>query len=238
MSIEPKRILTLAEKLKLVDAVAADLRKDPDKRVNAARAAHNRRKVEVWQAKKSAAERDAALGRPASPRDDSAHIVSEMRMYAAFQTSTRRFIVKALDFGLPRGDPMKRWDAQGSFFSTEPLTRLTRYAPIPQLRRQIANVPFTLASDTAALKLMYTCTAFDISMTGLDSFSAYRFLYERLFGAAARPWLVPVFCNCATSGKLSRQRRTELQNSVGMFDLWEDALFAPAPLFFPEWDGD
>ncbi|MDP5122979.1 MAG: hypothetical protein NWP84_03770, partial [Cyanobium sp. MAG_04] len=36
--------------------------------------------------------------------------------------------------------------------------------------------------------------AFDLSQERINSFSAFRFLYERLLGAAARPYLPAAFC--------------------------------------------
>ena len=37
-------------------------------------------------------------------------------------------------------------------------------------------------------------TAFDLGEGRLPCFSAYRFLYERLFGARVRRWLPAAFC--------------------------------------------
>ena len=36
--------------------------------------------------------------------------------------------------------------------------------------------------------------AFDLAQERIESFSAFRFLYERLISAEARPWLPSAFC--------------------------------------------
>src|SRR3546814_3018915 len=41
-------------------------------------------------------------------------------------------------------------------------------------------------------------SAFDLGQGCLSTFSSYRFLYERLIGAGARPWLPAAFCAAAS----------------------------------------
>jgi len=40
-------------------------------------------------------------------------------------------------------------------------------------------------------------TTFELSCSPIGGFAAYRFLYERLFGARVRPWLPAAFCAAA-----------------------------------------
>ena len=71
-------------------------------------------------------------------------------------------------------------------------------------------------------------------MEKLDSFSAYRFLYERLLGAQCRPWLPAAFCAAAALPQIRPERRKMLLQSLS-----EAAATAPGwserePAFFPE----
>ena len=77
-------------------------------------------------------------------------------------------------------------------------------------------------------------SAQDLAMERLDSFSAYRFLYERLLGAAVRPFLPAAFCAAAALPQIRPERRRMLLQSLS-----EAAATAPAwsrkePAFFPE----
>ena len=76
---------------------------------------------------------------------------------------------------------------------------------------------------------------YDLKQGYLDGFSAYRFLYERLFGSTLRPWLPAAFCAAAAMPNLDPKRRKWLLQSIS-----EAAATAPGwstrePEFFPEW---
>jgi hypothetical protein len=78
-------------------------------------------------------------------------------------------------------------------------------------------------------------SGFDLCQDRLDGFGAYRFLYERLLGATARPWLPAAFCAAAALPNLHPARRRLLLQSIS-----EAAATAPGwsgrePTFFPEW---
>ena len=77
--------------------------------------------------------------------------------------------------------------------------------------------------------------AFDLGQDRLPNFAAYRFLYERLIGASARPWLPAAFCSAAALPHLHPDRRRLLLQSIS-----ESAATAPGwsnrePAFWPEW---
>jgi hypothetical protein len=82
---------------------------------------------------------------------------------------------------------------------------------------------------------LVTMTAFDLGQDRLPDFASYRFLYERLIGAAVRPWLPGAFCAAAALPHLHPERRRALLQSIS-----EAAATAPGwsnrePAFFPEW---
>ena len=77
-------------------------------------------------------------------------------------------------------------------------------------------------------------TAADLAQEQIDSFSAYRFLYERMLGAAVRPFLPAAFCGAAALPQMRPCRRKMLLQSLS-----EAAATAPGwsdrePAFFPE----
>ena len=164
-------------------------------------------------------------------------MIEEMALYAAFPEETRRYIVRALDFGLPRGDPLKRWEPQPSLWMGNSLARLDRYKPIPELRRRIAADPGHVCFGSETQGLLFQITAFDLQFSELGTFTAYRFLYERLFGPGVRRWLVPAFSAAATSAALVPEWRRTLMSTLGMFDVDDEGDMTPAT-FFPDWDGD
>jgi hypothetical protein len=77
--------------------------------------------------------------------------------------------------------------------------------------------------------------AFDLAQDKLDSFSSFRFLYERILGAKVRPWLPSAFCAASALPQIRPERRKRLLHSIS-----EAAATAPGwsdsePSFFPEW---
>ncbi len=77
--------------------------------------------------------------------------------------------------------------------------------------------------------------AFDLAQERLSTFSAFRFLYERLLGPEVRPFLPAAFCAAAALPQIRPLRRKNLLQSIS-----EAAATAPAwslrpPCFYPEW---
>ena len=77
-------------------------------------------------------------------------------------------------------------------------------------------------------------SAFDLGQDRLPGFVSYRFLYERLLGARARPWLPAAFCAAAALPQIRPARRKMLLQSLS-----EAAATAPGwsdrePCFYPE----
>ncbi|HBM73630.1 MAG TPA: hypothetical protein DD436_13545, partial [Erythrobacter sp.] len=56
--------------------------------------------------------------------------------------------------------------------------------------------------------------AFDLAQERIECFSAFRFLYERLMSAAARPWLPSAFCAAAALPQIRPERRKMLLQSL------------------------
>lgn len=168
----------------------------------------------------------------AQPTDGSVTL-AEMREFASFASSTQRYIRRSLDIGLRRGDAMETW---GRDIVEEASIRAQSriYMRIDEIK---ALVPDDSGLDQVEpfIAPLVTMSAFDLGQDRLTSFSAYRFLYERLIGAGARPWLPGAFCAAASLPHLHPTRRRDLLQSIS-----EAAATAPGwslrePTFYPEW---
>ena len=152
---------------------------------------------------------------------------------AASRKGTQRYIRRSLDVGLGRRDAVKRWsrDAGRSRQHPRPGAHLPPARPYPRLRSRRQRPRRDGAADGAA--------GHDDRLRSRPGpaarFASYRFLYERLIGAAVRPWLPGAFCAAAALPHLHPDRRRTLLQSIS-----EAAATAPGwsnrePVFFPEW---
>lgn len=168
--------------------------------------------------------------------DTAQSILTEMREFAGFSPSEQRYIRRSLDVGLGRQDAFRRW-ARGPAEAASIRTQYVIYQDLKLLRGLFGSED----GDAAGLEDLESVmgpllrvTTFDLAQGRLESFSAYRFLYERLLGAEVRPWLPGAFCGAAALPHIRPERRKELLQSIS-----EAAATAPgwsmrAPKFFPE----
>jgi len=171
----------------------------------------------------------SASARPA----DGAMALAEIREFASFPAATQRYIRRSLDIGLHRRDAMVLWSRD----VVEEASIRAQARIYDRLDEVKALVPDDSGLDQVEpfLAPLVTISAFDLGQDRLQSFSAYRFLYERLIGAAARPWLPGAFCAAASLPHLHPERRRVLLQSIS-----EAAATAPGwsnrePTFYPEW---
>ena len=158
--------------------------------------------------------------------------IAEMREFASFAEHERSFIERALDIGMGRGDAFKAW----SRCTDDQRAIRSQYLAYRELRHLRAMIP---ADDTGEgvesfIGALIRITAQDLAQEKIDCFSSYRFLYERLLGAAARPFLPSAFCGAAALPSIRPCRRKMLLQSLS-----EAAATAPAwsprePGFYPE----
>lgn len=159
--------------------------------------------------------------------------INELREFASFTACEQRYIKRSLDIGLGRQDAFKLW-ARDSGEMASIRSQYVAYQELKALRSAVPDEDTLDGIDGFMGKLMRV-TAFDLAQERLDCFSAYRFLYERLLGAAARPWLPSAFCSAAALPQIRPARRKMLLHSIS-----EAAATAPGwstrePCFFPEW---
>ncbi len=159
--------------------------------------------------------------------------IAELREFAGFTPCEQRYIKRSLDIGLGRQDAFKLWARDAS----ESASIRSQYVAYQELKGLRAALPSETGFEAleAYMGKLIRIAAFDLAQERLSSFSAFRFLYERLLGAEARPWLPAAFCAAAALPQIRPERRRGLLQSIS-----EAAATAPGwsqrePSFYPEW---
>ncbi len=158
--------------------------------------------------------------------------ISELREFASFTEDEQLFIERGLDIGLGRGDAFKLWSHKAG----DKAAIRQQYLAYRELRALRELIPQDTSLDGVQdfMGPLMRITAQDLAQEQISSFSAYRFLYERLLGARVRPWLPAAFCGAAALPQIRPFRRKTLLQSLS-----EAAATAPAwserePCFYPE----
>jgi hypothetical protein len=172
------------------------------------------------------------MGTTARPADG-AMTLAEMKEFASFPASTQRYIRRSLDVGLVRQDPLGRW-SRDVVEAASIRAQVRVYDRLPELRNIIPDDSGLDAIEPFMAPLV-TVSAFDLGQDRLCSFGAYRFLYERLLGAAVRPWLPGAFCAAAALPHLHPDRRRALLQSISEAAATAAGWSAREPSFYPEW---
>lgn len=164
--------------------------------------------------------------------DASGMTISEMREFASFAACEQRYIRRSLDIALGRGDALQRW-ARSRDEERSIQDQCALYAEVPMLRHLLRHVE-GLESLEPFMGPLLRITAFDLAQDRLNGFSAYRFLYERLLGAEARPWLPGAFCGAAALPVIRPNRRRHLLQSISEAAATAHGWSTRAPVFYPE----
>ncbi|WP_379548563.1 hypothetical protein ACFCW2_05185 [Qipengyuania sp. DSG2-2] len=159
--------------------------------------------------------------------------IAEMREFASFTAAEQRYIRRSLDVGLGRCDAFKMWARDAA----ENAAIRRQYVAYQELKRLREDQPTQGEEDRidGFIGTLTRVAAFDLAQDRIDGFSAFRFLYERLLGATARPWLPSAFVGAAALPHIAPERRRMLLQSLS-----EAAATAPGwsdaqPCFFPEY---
>lgn len=157
--------------------------------------------------------------------------ISEMREFASFTAGEQRYIKRSLDIGLGRQDAFKLWARDAS----ENAAIRSQYVAYQDLKALRGAMPAESSLDQVGrfIGSLARIAAFDLGQERIDSFSAFRFLYERLLGAEVRPWLPSAFCAASALPHIRPSRRKMLLQSLS-----EAAATAPGwsdrkPCFYP-----
>jgi hypothetical protein len=159
--------------------------------------------------------------------------LAEMKEFASFPAATQRYVRRSLDIGLDRDDAMRRWSRDVvEAASIRAQARL--YERLPAIRAIVPDDSGLDAIEPFMAPLM-TITAFDLGQGRLTTFSAYRFLYERVIGPDVRPWLPAAFCAAAALPHLHPDLRRKLLQSISEAAATASGWSNRAPAFFPNW---
>ncbi len=159
--------------------------------------------------------------------------IEEMKEFAGFPKGTQRYIRRALDIGLDRDDAIALW-SRDVIEETSIKVQARVYRKLDRIRD---GIPDDSGIETIEdfMAPLVSVAAFDLGQNRIENFGAFRFLYERLIGAAARPWLPGAFCAAAALPHIHPDRRKILLQSIS-----EAAATAPGwsnrePAFYPAW---
>ncbi|SEL25636.1 hypothetical protein SAMN05216382_1654 [Sphingomonas palmae] len=164
---------------------------------------------------------------------EGAMTLAEMKEFASFPAATQRYIRRSLDVGLDRQDAMLRW-SRDVVEAASIRAQARHYRRLDTLR---ANVPDDSGLDAVEpfLSPLVVTSAFDLGQGRLLSFSAYRFLYERLIGPRVRPWLPAAFCSAAALPHLHPELRRKLLQSISEAAATASGWSSRQPGFYPHW---
>jgi hypothetical protein len=169
----------------------------------------------------------------AMDRKQSTQMLSEMKLFASFSSAEQRYIRRSLDVGLKRGDAVECW-ARNAGETLQIEAQARRYRMLDLIRPCLPDDEDPEAAECFLAPLI-TVSAGDLCEGKFTEFEAYRFLYERLLGPEARPWLVSAFCAAAALPSLHPELRKELLQSIPVSDAVAAGWSIRAPLFYPEW---
>ena len=123
-------------------------------------------------------------------------IIAELKEFAGFEPCEQRYIKRSLEIRLSReGNVFRHWCRDKSEEASL-RAQIKVYIRLEELRGKIPR-PFNLNDIEPFMAPLIFVSAFDIGQLQLRSFSAYRFLYERLLGPTVRPMLPSAFCAAA-----------------------------------------
>ncbi|WOK35325.1 hypothetical protein [Sphingomonas sp. C3-2] len=172
------------------------------------------------------------MGTASRPADGTLTL-AELKEFASFPASTQRYIRRSLDVGLERHDAIELWSRD--IVESASINAQTRvYERLPEIRALIPD-DSGLAEVERFLAPLITLSAFDLGQERIDSFGAYRFLYERLLGAHVRPWLPSAFCAAAALPHLHPERRRMLLQSLSEAAATAAGWSSREPHFYPDW---
>ena len=129
-------------------------------------------------------------------KNQASQMISEMKEFATFAAPEQRYIARALDVAARGTDALALWSrSPAEAASIRMQDRL--YRTLLELIRN--SIPDDIGIDATAeiIGPLITISAIDLGEGKIERFSAYRFLYERLLGSSARPWLASAFLGAA-----------------------------------------
>lgn len=159
--------------------------------------------------------------------------LAEIKEFASFSAASQRYIRRSLDVAFDRKDAVEVW-SRDVVEAASIQAQYRFYERLPEIR---ALTPDSSSIEDAEqfMATLTTVAAFDLGQGRIEGFAAFRFLYERLVGAEARPWFPAAFCAAASMPHLQPERRKLLLQSISEAVATAPGWSKRAPRFFPEW---
>ena len=169
----------------------------------------------------------------AAARYNGTAMLNELQEFAGFAKGTQRYIRRSLDVGLARCDAVARWSRHpGESASIEAQMRV--YRGLDAIRALIPD-DNGLDQTVPLIAPLVAMLGFDLGQGRLPSFASCRFLYERLIGAAVRPFLPTAFCAAATLPHLHPAHRLQLVMTLSQEAVGAAGWSCREPRFLPAW---
>lgn len=159
--------------------------------------------------------------------------IAEMNEFASFQPRTQRYIRRSLSV-VKKEDAVSRWARDGVEAAEIKAQSKIYDDRIDYIKHVIPESPGLLETE-CLLSPLLTMSSFDIGQSRLPTFSSYRFLYERIFGAKVRPWLPSAFLASASMPQIDPDKRRELLQSISESAASAHGWSMKDPVFFPSW---
>jgi hypothetical protein len=159
--------------------------------------------------------------------------LAEIKEFASFTAGAQRYIRRSLDVAFDRKDAIELWSRD----VIEAASIEAQYRFYDRLAEIRALIPDSSGIEEAEpfMAALVSVSAFDLGQGRIEGFGDYRFLYERLIGAEARPWFPAAFCAAASMPHLQPERRKKLLQSISEAVATAPGWSKRAPCFFPEW---
>lgn len=159
--------------------------------------------------------------------------IAEMREFAEFSACEQRYIKRSLDIGMSRCDAFKLW-GRTEAENTAIRRQYVAYQDLKTVRDLIPQEG-SIGEIERFIGKLVRMAAFDLAQERITSFSAFRFLYERLLGADARPYLPAAFCAAAALPMIRPQHRKTLLQSLSEAAATAPGWSTKTPSFYPEY---
>ena len=164
---------------------------------------------------------------------EGAMTLAEMKEFAGFTAATQRYVRRSLDIGLDRDDALERW-SRDTVEAASIRAQAHLYERLHEVRALMPE-DADLGSIEPFMAPLVTIAAFDLGQGRITTFSAFRFLYERLIGAEVRPWLPAAFCAAAALPHLHPDLRRKLLQSISEAAATASGWSNRQPAFYPQW---
>lgn len=161
--------------------------------------------------------------------------LSEMKEFGTFPKGAQRYIRRSLDIALKRHEPIGRWSRDPREVKAISIQVHNYNLMLSRIQQNIPPNQTELRYIEHFMGALISLAGFDLSQGKLPDFASFRFLYERIFGAAIRPWLPTAYVAAASLPNLQPERRVYLLQNISESACKAVSWVTTEPVFFPEW---